>query len=711
MTVGSGSAPGLPCVYGAFELLERLGSGGHADVYAARRSGAAGFERRLVIKRPRTSQTPEEVQAFVAEAKLASLVQHPNVVEIYELGQVQSGEYFMALELAGTDLNRLLRCAARERTRLPTWLSLHIATQILEALAYAHELKDELGERRNLVHCDVAPDNVYVSERGVVKLGDFGVAVDDTRHFDPRQNGARGKLPYMAPELFSGDRPDPRADVFSLAVVLWECLTQRRLFAGPTPAETISRVCAAPRIPPSRYATDLPQGLDQVLLAALDADRQRRTANARTLQHQLLSLLAMMRARTTSEDVAVALRPLLATLSGARPGPLTPPPRVPSSDEGLTYSIVRPHHAVERIPMPGGPASVETHDVLKPSAAVEAPIPAPRGIGETHDLLPQRARDQEMPTPRWPVWIRRFDGELGPLAPLAATEILRSHPDGERVGLSLTTDGRRWLRYAELCRLLGEDRAELDPSLPVSALSGTLDARSLTSIVGELARRRATGRLILLRSDGPRLDRRELHLFEGALVRVTSNRSALKAYTDLAAGPATESTPLEEALHLCLDRQEPFERLAPNELMQRLRVARAKIQQKNLEETFGWPTAAYAFEATLNVTLGLPQPVAILRLLPGMVQQGRSTMMLLEALRPVMGLHLERAPNFEAEVLELRLPHSEAPRLLPLGQTATLEMAIRESSAERDEKPSLVLAYLLVELGLLRPKVTQTAPR
>lgn len=708
MTAG-GPTPGLPCPYGPFELLERLGSGGHADVYAARRAGAAGFERRVVIKRPRSAQTPEEVQAFVAEAKLASLIKHPNVVEIHELGQVASGEYYMALELAGVDLNRLLRGAARDRGRLPTWLSLHVGVQILEALAYAHELRDELGERRNLVHCDVSPDNIYVSSHGAVKLGDFGAALDDTRHYDPQANVARGKLPYMAPEFFSGERPDARADVFSLAVVIWECLTQRRLFAGPTPAETISRVCAAPRIPPSRYAPDLPPGVDQVLLRALEADRNRRTPDARALQHQLLTMLAVMRARTTGEDVALALRPLFEALGVPRSGP-TPTIR-PPSDEGLTYSIVRPSHAVERIPMPGGPAQVETHDVLRPAGAVEAPIPAPRGIGETHDLLPPREISREPDRPRLPVWIRRFDGELGPLEPLAAIEILRSHPDGDRVGLSVTTDGHRWLRYAELARLLGEDRPELDPSLPVSPLSGTLDARSLTSVLGELARRKGSGRLILLRSDGPRLDRRELHLFEGALIRVTSNRSALKSYADLATVAGHERAHLDEVLHLAFDRQEPFERLASADLQHRLRIARARIQQRNLEETFGWPTAAFSFEASLNVTMGLPQPLPLLRLLPGMVQQGRSTMMLLEALRPVMGQVLDRAPQFEAEVAELRLPEHEQFRLAPLGTSATLEQTIRASAQDRDEKPSLVLAYLLVELGLLRPRTRAPALR
>ena len=288
---------------------------------------------------------------FVEEAKLASQVQHKNVVQVFELGH-HNGELYMVLEyVPGTDLKRLLRQASVKRLSLPMWLSVHIAIEILEALAFAHDLKDNHGQRRNIVHCDVTPENVFLSTGGEIKLGDFGVAHDETRCEEDFPGEIRGKLAYMAPEQLSGRPVDQRADVFSCAVVLWEALAQRRLFRGHNDDETVARICQEDRIAPSVFNRDVPPSLDAAVLAALRADRTKRTRTARELQRALIEVQTDLGHRVALVDVERALRKVLNAAapggSSARSDSIDPSKiptvesEIPSDDVGLSFSEER----------------------------------------------------------------------------------------------------------------------------------------------------------------------------------------------------------------------------------------------------------------------------------------------------------------------------------------------------------------------------------
>ena len=304
---------GKPISYGRYELLERIGVGGMAEVFRARLPGVAGFEKQVVVKKlqPKFRNDARFKRMFVEEAKLAGQVQHKNVVQVFELGH-HDGELFMVLEyVPGTDLKRLLREASVKRLSLPLWLSVHITIEVLEALAFAHDLRDGTGQRRNLVHCDVTPENIFLSAGGEVKLGDFGVAHDDTRSEDDFPGEVRGKLAYMAPEQLSGRLVDQRADVFSIGVVLWESLAQRRLFRASTDDETVARICHEDRPAPSLYNQKVPPSLDAAVLGALRADRTRRTRTARELQQALVGVQIDLKHRVALVDVERALRKIL----------------------------------------------------------------------------------------------------------------------------------------------------------------------------------------------------------------------------------------------------------------------------------------------------------------------------------------------------------------------------------------------------------------
>lgn len=433
----------LPARYGKYELLERIGSGGMAEVYRARLPGIAGFEKTVVIKRlhGKYAQQLEFVQLFVEEAKLAAEVQHKNIVQVFDLGSLEDGQVYMAMEyIAGTDLKNLLRISNQRGVRIPPWFSVYVASEVLEALAYAHDMVDQHGRLRNIVHCDVTPENVFLSRVGEVKLGDFGVAQDDSRTSEPFADQLKGKIPYMAPEQVLGKRADRRADIFAMGIVLWECLTQRRLFAATSPQETMRKLIHAPRVPPSHLSPDVPPELDALVLGALEANPDHRIPTAQAMQERLQEILEHLRPRHNLADVRGALT-LLMNDQPSEPEPIinlsdaevlhqapapTPTPRpvptpAPRSISALPSGVMAfpdlPSSARAAMASESGvfsrPAALRTYPALPKIAAAEDEEVTPSGDlpEQTSDLAPGRAAferwmamggDPHEPPPRRP---------------------------------------------------------------------------------------------------------------------------------------------------------------------------------------------------------------------------------------------------------------------------------------------------------------------
>jgi serine/threonine protein kinase len=323
------STTGFPRSFGKYELLERVGDGGMAEVFRARLPGVAGFEKIVVIKKilPHLAKKKRFVDMFVAEAKLAAEVQHKNVVQVFELGQIQeSGEFYMAMEyVQGTDLRHVLGFTTKRNLRLPPWFSVYSVSEILEGLHFAHMLTDQSGRPRNIVHRDVTPSNIFISSKGEIKLGDFGVARDDARDSKTKTGQLKGKIGYMSPEQVRSLAVDGRTDVFALGIVLWECLAQRRLFKGRSDFEAMSLICTAPREPPSRYAPDVPPALDQIVLQALEPNLEHRIQTAREMQARLLTVLPMLKQTARPSDVEELIRAL--AKNPGEPGAILQPMR------------------------------------------------------------------------------------------------------------------------------------------------------------------------------------------------------------------------------------------------------------------------------------------------------------------------------------------------------------------------------------------------
>ena len=218
--------------FGKYSLLHKLATGGMGEVWLARQTGPAGFDRFVAIKRllPNLAENNEFVQMFLDEARLAARLTHPNICQVYEFGR-EDGSYYLAMEyMHGESLSSMLERSIKERKPLSQPVVAFIVAQALEGLHFAHEAKDESGRPLNLVHRDISPSNIFVTYDGQVKLLDFGIAKAAHRITQTVVGSIKGKFGYIAPEVYKGLTIDRRVDLFAMGVVLWEMLTRRRLY-------------------------------------------------------------------------------------------------------------------------------------------------------------------------------------------------------------------------------------------------------------------------------------------------------------------------------------------------------------------------------------------------------------------------------------------------------------------------------------------------
>ncbi len=269
---------------GKYELLGVLATGGMGEIFLARHRGPAGFSKLLVVKRilRHLASDPAFVAMFLNEAKLAGLLMHPNIVQIYELGH-ESDDYFIAMEyVRGHNLRSVLRALRERGETVDPGLSAQIAIQALEGLHYAHTLADGTGAPLEIVHRDVSPDNILISAQGAIKLADFGIA----KAFNAatsEHSGVKGKFAYMAPEQLNGERIDRRADVYSVGCILHECLAGAPRFAPGSAGLLVSAILKGEAPALSSLRPDLPPKLLQIVDSALCVDREKRFGSAREM--------------------------------------------------------------------------------------------------------------------------------------------------------------------------------------------------------------------------------------------------------------------------------------------------------------------------------------------------------------------------------------------------------------------------------------------
>jgi serine/threonine-protein kinase len=282
-----------------------------ATVWVGRESSDVG-DRLVAVKAmlPELAQRPEFRTMFLEEGQIVRSIDHPNVVQVHEVGEDQ-GVLYMAMEWVQGDSLRAVHREARKRGPIPTELAVRIIADTAAGLHAAHQLRGWDGELRNLVHCDVSPHNILVGTDGRSRLVDFGVA-NGILHGDPDGNDkVKGKFGYMSPEQARGEAVDRRSDVFSLGIVLYELTTGERLFQGETPAHTL-RMVSAGRVPnPARMVQGYSETLATIVMTALEKDVERRYQTAEELEVALEQWLVDERMLVSQASIGQLVRRVL----------------------------------------------------------------------------------------------------------------------------------------------------------------------------------------------------------------------------------------------------------------------------------------------------------------------------------------------------------------------------------------------------------------
>jgi eukaryotic-like serine/threonine-protein kinase len=299
---------------GRYAIFDRIAAGGMATVHLARLVGSEGFSRVVAVKRmhPHLLENDEFKRMFVAEAKLAARVRHPNVVPILDvLLHKNENELVIVMEYVhGDSLQALLR--ASQGAAVPPAIASALIVSTLQGLHAAHEAKRENGEPLGIVHRDVSPHNVLVGADGVTRVLDFGIAKAVHARSETNPGTLKGKFSYMAPELIHGQPATRQADVFSAAVVLWELLTGRRLFGGATDQERLLRIVSGGYPTPSSVNPALSPAIDRVVMKGLEPNPRARYEHALEMAIELERELPMASQRVVGAWVTELVSDVLA---------------------------------------------------------------------------------------------------------------------------------------------------------------------------------------------------------------------------------------------------------------------------------------------------------------------------------------------------------------------------------------------------------------
>jgi serine/threonine protein kinase len=368
-----------PFVLGKYRLIAELGQGGMADVYLAASEGLGGFHKLIVVKRLRNLEDPQHMAMFLDEARIARRLSHSNIVQTYEIGQ-ENGAHFIVMEyLHGPTLQRLRRAAVAERG-VPWAIEIEIMCHVLEGLHYAHELRAADGRPLHVVHRDLSPENVIVTQVGDTKILDFGIAkaIDSLSH--TQAGFCKGKLKNMPPEQLLGEKVDRRADLFAAGVMLWEGLSGRPLWGNTGNAGIASRLAQGDIPSLADAGPGVPEELRAVCARALSVTPDGRYATALEFKAALVDYVRRNQLEVTRSQLAAFVEPLfaqerdridrivqmhlapssgsdvMAALGAPVTGPLSEPPSVPSRTPMPRTPVSSPGTSPVRTPstQPGG---------------------------------------------------------------------------------------------------------------------------------------------------------------------------------------------------------------------------------------------------------------------------------------------------------------------------------------------------------------------
>ncbi len=299
----------LPRSIGRYTILDRLAVGGMAELFKAQLSGQHGFEKLVTIKKilPHLAVDRSFIEMFIDEARLTAQLDHPHIVQVFELGTDADTPYIAMQFVDGLDVLGLLRECARAQIRLPPDIAAFIARDVLDALDYAHHAVDSSGRPLGVIHRDISPGNVLLSWRGDVKLTDFGIARAVERRHKTEAGTLKGKYGYMSPEQVSGGHVDYRTDIFTSGILLAEMVMARRLFTAPNDLDILLQVRDARLERLHKFAAEFPESLRAIVVKSLQRRTEARWQTAGEMRDALDEWLNT-HARVTQRDLAAFLQ-------------------------------------------------------------------------------------------------------------------------------------------------------------------------------------------------------------------------------------------------------------------------------------------------------------------------------------------------------------------------------------------------------------------
>ena len=674
----SASTHPVPVRLGPYELIQRIATGGMAEVYLARRAGPHGFQKIVAVKRilPQLARDADFLAMFVDEARVCARLSHPNIVQVFDFGE-EEGELFMAMEYVdGTTGARLIRAAAARGEEIPLDVSLHVALSILRGLDYAHNLRDDDGRPFALVHLDVSPGNVLIDRSGAVKLTDFGIfrAAEMERRTEAGQ--LKGKLGYMSPEQVTGRELDARSDIFTVGIVLAELVTIRPLFSGGTELDVLFRIRDADLSAIDRAAVSVPDDVRAVLFRALAKDSLLRYASAAAFAEAIEEIMRRRRLQVGPAKLAAWVERL-----GLLQGPDVDDDSTETGDR-LTAPI--DIDAAQRKALSG--------------AAADSVSPRPATLDDDDGDRPSSPRDVAPQIYR----VRLTDGsELGPLAYPRLVELFatgRIH-----TGTRIARESQEWKEpsaFPELTRFVMSPALRWEVGMPADAIDrGPIDRVLLPSRLFQLAVRRETGMLLL--QDGAK--RKKIYVVEGVPEFVVStDKHELLGEHLIARGQV-----LRMEVDMALAMLPRFggrlgDALVGLGVLRPIELFRAIHEQTQVRylEIFGWRRGEIGFvRGARSHEETFPLGVDPFELVARGVRENYPTAELEAIMSPLEEEVIEPVVPLPVRIETFRLPDREANVLLSLDGKSTLPRIVAAMSKTGEADPEEVLRAVFLGLS------------
>ncbi|MBU1244847.1 serine/threonine protein kinase [Myxococcota bacterium] len=422
-----------PIQFGKYLLLDRIAIGGMAEIFRAKTSGAARFEKIIAIKRihPNMSDDKDFIKMFIDEAKISGQLNHPSIAQIYELGRIE-GHHFIAMEFIwGKDLLQILSKFKKQRAYMNPFQAAFIISKICEGLDYAHKKKDAQGQSIGIIHRDVSPQNILISYEGDIKIIDFGIAKARDRSSHTAAGVLKGKFGYMSPEQIRGLPIDHRSDIFAIGTLLFEMLTSRPLFTGESDLTVLEKVRNVDIPKPREVNKEIPAEMERIILKALTRQVEDRYQHASEMQEDLERYIYTAQPIYTGKRLGSWMQKVFQLERDREKSILDEMLAVAEEqaqetsvkstiNTAMSQSTQQQQQPVDEPPPEGATVMIDDEDDREPGTLAQPRLPPPPVVSDIHDERTRFLEDDDDDEPPSEEATRILEDDEDPIRPMLA---------------------------------------------------------------------------------------------------------------------------------------------------------------------------------------------------------------------------------------------------------------------------------------------------